>query len=64
MSILKSIIEEALLYSNDSSRNIDIRAGIISLQYYEDIFSPTITAKMKVINAKVLINSQFILDYL
>jgi hypothetical protein len=53
MSILKSIIEEALLYSNDSSssRNIDIRRGIISFQYYEDIFSPTITAKMKVINA-------------
>jgi len=51
MSILKSVIEEALLYSNDSSRNIDIRAGILSFRYYEDIFSPTITAKMKVMNA-------------
>lgn len=50
MSITKSIYEELILESNDRSRTIDISTGAISLDYYEDIFSPTITAKVKVVN--------------
>ena len=47
----KSIVTRAVLHSNDSSRTVDVRAGIIGIQYYEDIFSPTITAKIKIVNA-------------
>lgn len=50
MSITKSIYEELVLESNDRSRTIDISTGAISIDYYEDIFSPTITAKVKVVN--------------
>ena len=52
MSILKSIVEKAELFSSkDTSRSVDIRAGIVGISYYEDIFSPTITAKVHVVNA-------------
>jgi len=50
MSIQKSIYEELVLESSDRSRTIDISTGAISIDYYEDIFSPTITAKIKIIN--------------
>lgn len=50
MSIQKSIYEQLILESSDRSRTIDISTGAISIDYYEDIFSPTITAKIKVIN--------------
>jgi hypothetical protein len=50
MSITKSIYEELILESNDRSKTIDISTGAISIDYYEDIFSPTITAKVKVVN--------------
>lgn len=52
MSINKSIISEAILHANDdANRTVDIRNGIVSIHYYEDIFSPTITAKIQVVNA-------------
>ena len=52
MSINKSIISEAILHANDdANRTVDVRAGVLSLHYYEDIFSPTITAKMQIVNA-------------
>lgn len=50
MSIQRSIFEEIILESNDQKRTIDIRTGAISIDYYEDIFSPTITAKVNVVN--------------
>jgi hypothetical protein len=50
MSIQKSIYEQLVLESSDRSRTIDISTGAIAIDYYEDIFSPTITAKIKVIN--------------
>jgi len=50
MSIKKSPFDEAILESNDQKRTIDISSGIISIDYYEDIFSPTITAKIRVLN--------------
>ena len=50
MSINKSIFEELVLQSNDQQRTVDIRDGTLAIQYFEDIFSPTITAKIKVVN--------------
>jgi len=46
----KSIFEEIILEANDQSQDIDIRAGVTSIDYYEDIFSPTITAQIVVFN--------------
>jgi len=50
MSIKRSIYEVLNLQSNDQSKTIDIINGTISIDYYEDIFSPIITAKIKVVN--------------
>ena len=50
MSIKRSIYEEIRIESNDQSRSIDISGGTVSIDYYEDLFSPVITAKIKVVN--------------
>jgi hypothetical protein len=50
MSVKKSIYEEFFIESNDKSKTVDIKQGIASFDYYEDIFSPTITAKVIVAN--------------
>lgn len=50
MSIKKSIYEDLTLQSNDQKRTVDIRRGTVSIDYYEDIFSPTVTAKIVVAN--------------
>ena len=45
-----SILEVVILEANDQSQDIDIRNGVMSIDYYEDIFSPTITARIVVYN--------------
>lgn len=51
MSAVKpSIYEILVIESIDQSKTIDIRTGTVSIDYYEDIFSPTITAKIRVVN--------------
>ena len=45
----KSIYENNLIISK-RSKTADIRTGVVSLNYYEDVFSPMITARMVVIN--------------
>jgi hypothetical protein len=50
MSVKKSLYQKAILESIDRSRTIDITQGIILFEYYEDVFSPTITAKIKIVN--------------
>jgi len=50
MSIKKSLYNELILESNNGSRTIDLIGGAILFEYYEDIFSPTITAKIKIID--------------
>jgi hypothetical protein len=57
MSINKSLYEELVLESNDQKRTIDIKNGTIALEYFEDIFSPTITARLKVVNTGETITS-------
>jgi len=45
-----SNFEILILQSNDQQRTVDLRGGTISVSYYEDIFSPSITAKVQVVN--------------
>ena len=53
-----SIYEEILIESNDGSTTVDLRLGIQSIDYYEDIFSPTITVKILVTNTGNTINGK------
>ena len=45
-----SSFEEILIESGDGSQSVDLRKGVLYVKYYEDIFSPTVTAKISVIN--------------
>jgi len=58
MSINRSEFERLTLESNDQSKTIDIATGAISVDYYEDIFSPIITAKIKVINTNNTVRNE------
>lgn len=50
-AIERSIYEQMLIESKDNkSRVVDVRSGVVSVDYYEDLFSPVITAKVRVIN--------------
>lgn len=50
-AIDKSLYEEITIESIDKKRTVDLRSGVVSVDYYEDIFSPVITAKIRVVNA-------------
>ena len=45
-----SIYEEFIIESTDGSKSVNIAEGVITFAYYEDIFSPTITAKVIITN--------------
>jgi len=45
-----SIYETLTLESRDGKKTVDIRMGTVSIDYYEDIFSPTISATIIVAN--------------
>lgn len=45
-----SLYDEITLESNNGSKSIDLRLGIVAIEYYEDIFSPTLTARITVVN--------------
>ena len=45
-----SILEVVTIEANDQSQDVDIRNGVISIDYYEDLYSPTVTAKILVYN--------------
>ena len=53
-----SIYEEILIESNDGSTSVDLRLGVQSIDYYEDIFSPTITLKMVITNTGNTVNGK------
>ena len=42
--------------SNDKKNVIDIRSGVVAFAYYEDIFSPTVTAKLVVTTSGDVVN--------
>ena len=50
MSLNKSIYEEIIIESRDGKRTVDIAPGVIMLDYFEDIFSPTISARLVIVN--------------
>lgn len=50
-AINKSIYEQLFIESADQKKTVDIKLGAVSIDYYEDIFSPTITAKIIVTNS-------------
>jgi len=45
-----SIFEQITIESGDGTRTIDMRLGVVAIKYYEDVFSPTITAEITVSN--------------
>ena len=49
-AIDKSIYETLTIESRDGKKTVDVRSGTVSIDYYEDIFSPTISANIIVIN--------------
>ena len=49
-ALKRSVYEEILLESTDGSKSVDIAPGTVMIDYYEDIFSPTLTAKLQVVN--------------
>ena len=46
-----SIYEVITLESSATGKSIDVRLGVVNIQYFEDVFSPTITMKMAVVNS-------------
>jgi len=49
-AIDKSLYEKFIIESVDGSKTADISAGVVSFNYYEDLFSPMITGKVVVVN--------------
>ena len=50
-AIDKSIYEILTLESRDGKKTVDVRLGTVSIDYYEDIFSPAVTATIVVTNS-------------
>ena len=50
MSVNKSLYEEFIISSGDGSTTVDIAAGVVNFTYYENLFSPVITARIVVVN--------------
>ena len=49
-AIDKSLYEKFELEAVDGSKSADISAGVVSFNYYEDVYSPMITAMVVVVN--------------
>lgn len=49
-AIDSSIYQEITIFSRDGKESVDLRRGVVSLNYYEDLFSPTVTAKIVVVS--------------
>jgi len=45
-----SIYEKFIIESADGSKSVDVSRGVVTFAYYEDIFSPTVTAKVIITN--------------
>jgi hypothetical protein len=54
----ESILEVVTIEANDKSQDVDIRNGVMSIDYFEDIFSPTVTAKMLYIILVILLKGR------
>ena len=47
---------ELITIESDQGVTIDLRLGVVSFQYYEDLFSPTVTAKMIIISTSGVVS--------
>ena len=45
-----SVFDKIEIISADGSKSADIRGGTVTVQYFEDVFSPTISAKLLISN--------------
>ena len=50
-AINRSIYETLTLESQDGKKTVDVKMGTVSIDYYEDIFSPTISATLVITNS-------------
>mgnify|MGYP005736843099 FL=1 len=46
-----SIYEKFIIESADGKRSVDIAAGVVNFTYYENLFSPNLTAKAVIVNS-------------
>ena len=58
ISLNPSKYQKLTLFNNSNTRSVDIRGGTVSVDYYENILSPYITAKIRVINTGNTIKSE------
>ena len=49
-AINKSLYEKFTITSVNGAKTADIKSGVISFNYYEDVYSPMITARLVVVN--------------
>ena len=49
-AIDKSLYEKFIIESVDGSKTVDISAGVVSFNYFENLYSPMITARAVVVN--------------
>tara|TARA_B100000927_G_C16476066_1_gene473417 strand:- start:4461 stop:5774 length:1314 start_codon:yes stop_codon:yes gene_type:complete len=45
-----STFERFTIFSLDGSKEIELKAGVVEFQYFEDLFSPTFTANLSITN--------------
>ena len=57
-AIDKSIYEKFIVESADGSKNADIKEGVVAFTYFENIFSPYLTARVIVINTSGAIEGE------
>ena len=57
MSAISPSEYEEIRIESDTGKTIDLRLGVDSFQYFEDIFSPTITAKMVIVSTAGVVSS-------
>ena len=50
MSVNKSLYEEFIISSGDGSTTVNIAEGVVNFTYYENLFSPVLTARIVVVN--------------
>ena len=50
MSAIDPSLYEEIVIESPSGKSVDITQGVVMIDYYEDLFSPTITAKLQVVN--------------
>ena len=49
-----STYDKIKIYSLDGKTDVDLRLGVVGLQYFEDLYSPAISAKMMVANTETV----------